>query len=125
MGPKYKDLVPIVSAAAPTDYQILMGHQCDYGGRRYVHLALSNGKNLMSLVIARKEHGESLAGLAPALRASGVSVYQAAAQQYQVAGFETADYLAFLVSDLNARDNLQLATNLAPSVHAFLGNTRS
>jgi len=120
MGPKYSGLAPLVSARIPAGYRIVMGHQCDYAGRRYVHLAMSNGKNLMSLVIARKEKGESLASLAPSLTESGVRIYQAAAKQYEVAGFEANDYLAFLVSDLNSKDNLQVAGNLAPSVYAFL-----
>ena len=125
MGPKYNGLVPLVRASIPADYRIVMGHQCDYAGRIYVHLAMSNGRNLMSLVITHKEKNESLAALVPTLTASGVRVYQAAAQQYEVAGFETGDYLAFVVSDLNTKDNLQVAGNLAPSVRAFLGGVKS
>jgi hypothetical protein len=120
IGPKYSGLVPLVNARIPAGYRVVMGHQCDYAGRLYVHLAMSNGKNLMSLVIARKEKGESLAALAPALTESGVRIYQAAAKQYEVAGFETPDYLAFLVSDLVSKDNLHVAGNLAASVYAFL-----
>jgi len=121
MGPTYKGLVPLVKANIPADYRIVMGHQCDYGGRTFVHLTMKNGANLMSLVITRKEHGESMGTLAPTLRTSGVAVYQAAAQSYQIAGFETEQYLAFVVSDLNANNNLQVASKLAPSVHSFLG----
>jgi hypothetical protein len=125
MGPKYNSLVPLVRASIPTDYRIVMGHQCDYAGRLYVHLAMSNGRNLMSLVITHKEKNESLAALVSTLTASGVRVYQAGAQQYEVAGFETGDYLAFVVSDLSAKDNLQVAGNLASSVHAFLSAMHS
>jgi len=124
MGPTYKGLVSLVKASIPKDYRIVMGHQCDYGGRTFVHLAMKNGTNLMSLVIARKEHGESMETLAPTLRASGVQVYQTAAQSYEIAGFETEQYLAFVVSDLNAANNLQVASNLAPSVHSFLAKLR-
>jgi len=124
MGPKYNGLVPLVRASIPADYRIVMGHQCDYAGRVYVHLTMSNGRNLMSLVIAHKEPGESLASLAPALTTSDVRVYQAAAQRYEVAGFETGDYLAFVVSDLNTKENLQVAGNLAPSIHTFLSGVK-
>jgi hypothetical protein len=120
MGPTYKGLVSLVKASIPADYRIVMGHQCDYGGRTFVHLTMKNGTDLMSLVITRKEHGESMETLAPTLRSSGVPVYQAAAQSYEIAGFETEQYLAFVVSDLNANNNLQVASNLAPSVHSFL-----
>ena len=120
MGPTYKGLVLLVKASIPADYRIVMGHQCDYGGRTFVHLTMKSGTNLMSLVITRKEHGESMETLAPTLRTSGVPVYQAAAQSYEIAGFETEQYLAFVISDLNANNNLQVASNLAPSVHSFL-----
>lgn len=125
MGPTYQGLVPLVKAAVPDEYRVIMAHQCGYGGRRFVHLTLSNGSNLLSLVIARKQPGESLQALPPALRTGGVPVYQAAAQRYEVAGFETDRYLAFVVSDLSAGNNLQLAGKLAPAVHAFLSNVQS
>ena len=38
-----------------------------------------------------------------------------------VAGFETPDYLAFVVSDQGMKDNLQIASRLAPAVRDFLG----
>jgi hypothetical protein len=125
MGPTYQGLVPLVKAAVPDEYRVIMAHQCGYGGRRFVHLTLSNGSNLLSLVIARKQPGESLHALPPALQTGGVPVYQAAAQRYEVAGFETDRYLAFVVSDLSARNNLQLAGKLAPAVHAFLSKVQS
>jgi|SRR5215467_15336000 len=37
MGPVYKGLVPLVKASLPPEYRIVMGHQWDYGGRRFVH----------------------------------------------------------------------------------------
>jgi hypothetical protein len=78
--------------------------------------------SLVSLVITKKEAGESFSNfrLQRALDAAGVPVYREAAEQFQVAGFETADYLAFLISDLPAESNLQLAAALAPGVHTFL-----
>jgi hypothetical protein len=97
-----------------------MAHQCGYGGRKYVHLTLQNGPELVSLVITQKGMGESLNGLAPALTSSGLPVYQAKAQQYEVAGFEAGKYLAFVVSDLRNSTNLELAAKLAPTVHEFL-----
>jgi hypothetical protein len=74
----------------------------------------------MSLVIARKEPGESLGGLPSSTRASNVPVYQATAERYEIVGFETAQYLAFVISDLNTRSSLQMASGLALPVHNFL-----
>jgi putative zinc finger protein len=120
MGPVFQGLVPLVKASVPDRFRILMAHQCSYGTRRFIHVTLSDGANLMSLVIARKEPGESLDGLSPSTRASGVPVYQGQAERYEIAGFETAQYLAFVISDMNAGNNLQMASNIAPPVHDFL-----
>jgi Putative zinc-finger len=124
LGPSYQDLVPLVKARVPEEYRIIMAHQCGYQERRFVHLTLTNGSSLLSLVITRKQPGESMQTLIVADHASGVPVYQAAAQNYDVAGFETDQFLAYVVSDLGARQNLQIAYALAPSVHEFLAAVR-
>jgi hypothetical protein len=120
IGSAFQGLVPLVKASVPDRYRILMAHQCSYSGRRFVHVTLSDGSNLMSLVIARKEPGESLGGLPSSTRASNVPVYQATAERYEIVGFETAQYLAFVISDLNTRSSLQMASGLALPVHNFL-----
>ncbi len=125
LGPAYQDLVPLVKARVPEDYRIILAHQCGYQGRRFVHLTLTNGSNLLSLVITRKQPGESMQALTVSDHASDVPVYQAAAQNYDVAGFETDQFLAYVVSDLGARQNLQMAYALAPAVHQFLAAVRS
>ena len=125
LGPAYQDLVPLVKARVPEEYRIILAHQCGYQGRRFVHLTLTNGSSLLSLVITRKQPGESMQALTVSDHISGVPVYQAAAQNYDVAGFETDQFLAYVVSDLGARQNLQIAYALAPSVHQFLAAVRS
>jgi Putative zinc-finger len=125
LGPAYQDLVPLVKSRVPEDYRIILAHQCGYQGRRFVHLTLTNGSNLISLVITRKQPGESLQTLAVSDHPSGVAIYEAVAQNYDVAGFETDQFLAYVVSDLGAKQNLQIANSLAPSVHQFLAAIRS
>ncbi len=124
LGPAYQELVPLVKARVPQEYRIILAHQCGYEGRRFVHLTLTNGSSLLSLVITRKQPGESMQALTVSDHASGVAVYQAAAQNYDVAGFETDQFLAYVVSDLGARQNLQIAYALAPAVHQFLAAVR-
>jgi len=109
-----------VRGRVPEGYRAIMAHHCGYAGRRYVHLTLARDGRLVSLVIARKQPGESLAGLGESARPAGVPVYQASAQRYEVAAFETGDFLAFVVSDLKSGLNLQIATAIAPAVHDFL-----
>jgi anti-sigma factor (TIGR02949 family) len=120
LGPSYKELVPIVKDHVPGGFRILLAHQCGYLGRRFVHVTLSDGSNLLSLVITRKQPAESLASLKPTFQASGVAVYQSVARDYDVASFESGQYLAYVISDLGRKRNLEIARNLAPRVHDFL-----
>jgi anti-sigma factor (TIGR02949 family) len=125
LGPAYLGLISLAKAAFPPDYRVVLAHQCSFAGRKYVHITLRKGKDLVSLVIAKKQPGESLAGLSETQRAGGVAVYQASADAYEVAGFDAGDYLAFVISELHGPTNLQIAANLAPSVHQFLMNTHA
>jgi hypothetical protein len=100
-----------------------MAHQCSYAGRKFVHLTFEKNGGLLSLVVARKQTGESLDGLSPAGGASGVRIYQSAAGRYQVAGFEAGNFFAYVVSELRNKENLQIAANVAPAVREFLMKT--
>lgn len=120
LGPEYQGLLPVVRAAVPEGYRVIMAHQCTYAGRKFVHLTMEKEGDLLSLVIARKEDGESMAGLSPSSQQSGVAIYEGAAGRYQVAGFEAGRFLAYLISDLKAKTNLQVAANLAPAVQQIL-----
>ena len=123
LGPAYAGLLPVVRAAVPQGYKVIMAHQCSYDGRKFVHLTLEKDGSLLSLVVARKQAGESLDGLSPAAAASGVRIYQSAAGRYQVAGFEAGNFFAYVVSELKNKDNLEIAENVAPVVHEFLVKT--
>jgi hypothetical protein len=123
LGPSYKGLLPVVRAAVPEGYRVIMGHQCGYAGRRFIHLTLKKGDDLLSLVIARRQPGETVAGLSPAGGPAGLPIYQSAADRYQVAGFEAGDFLAYVVSDLKRKSNLQIAAAVAPGVREFLMKT--
>ena len=113
LGQSFQGFLPIVQQHVPAEYQVILAHQCSFNGRRYVHLTLQNRQHLLSLVIARKNPGESLSSLTAAQRPGGIPVYQSAAHHYEVAGFETPEYMAFVVSDLGAGRNLQIAAGLA------------
>jgi len=123
LGPAYVGLLPVVRAAVPEGYKVIMAHQCSFAGRKFVHLTLEKDGGLLSLVIARKQAGETIDGLSPAADASGVRIYQSGAGRYQVAGFEAGNFFAYVVSELNNKHNLQIAANVAPGVHDFLMKT--
>ena len=98
----------------------MLAHQCTYAGRKFVHLTVHKGTYDISIVITRTSDGETCASFSPGTNASSVPVYQASTESYQVAGFESEHYLAFVVSDLKGKANLQIAAALAPAVRQLL-----
>jgi hypothetical protein len=84
-------------------------------------MILRKQDSLLSVVLTKKS-GESFqeSTVPAALKASGVPIYRNRLKRVEVAGFETRDYLAFVVSDLDPETNLKMAANLAPSVRDYL-----
>jgi anti-sigma factor (TIGR02949 family) len=123
LGPSFEGLLPVVRAAVPQDFRVVMAHECSFAGRNYVHFTFKREAKLLSLVVTRKTEGESMTGLTHGTRPDGVPIYQQTAGQYQVAGFEAGEFLAYIISDLPSNSNLQVASNLAPSVREFLIKT--
>lgn len=124
MGPEYSPLVPLVAARVPEDYRIIMAHRCTYSGRKFVHLALRADSKLASLVITRKQQGESFQqkGGLPNDLSGGVPLYRAGVSRFEVAGFESSGYLIYFVSDAGEKENLRLLASLAPEVRNFLNS---
>jgi hypothetical protein len=122
LGPQYGPLVPVVRRYVPDQYHLLIAHQCDYHGRRFVHLAFADDFHLLSLVIADKREGESfeVQRILPALVQSGIPLYQAAAQRFALDAFETRGRLVYLISDLPLRENSKMMAALATPVKALL-----
>lgn len=120
LGPTFKGLLPVVRASVPAGYNIVMAHQCTYNNRKFVHLTLEKNGSLVSLVIARKQSGDSLEGLSVSGDPAGVPLFESKAERYRVAGFDAGLFLAYVVSDLRGTENLQVAGDLAPEVRRFL-----
>jgi anti-sigma factor (TIGR02949 family) len=127
MGPEYAPLIQIVRDQIPADLKMVLAHQCSYHKRKFVHLAMQNDRGLVSLVITNKRDGEFFdpKQLPSLIAQSGVPIYRSAVQRFQIAAFETADHLAYIVSDLPERENLQLANSLAAPVKNFLATKKS
>ena len=127
LGPEYEGLLSLVKDRAPADVQIVMAHRCSYHGRRFVHLALRGGSQLLSLVIALKKDGESFTkeNLLPVLTDSGIPMYRAGVQRFEIAGFESANHLVYVVSDLPQQRNMEFMTALAPAVTDLLNKLRT
>ena len=121
LGPEYADIVSLVKERVPGDYELAVGHRCRFKGRKFVHLILNKQETVISLVITQKD-GESFSqsDLAAVVEASGTPLRHARLENMEVTGFETRDHLAFVVSNLNKEENLNIASGLAPSVRDFL-----
>lgn len=122
MKPQYAALIPIVRSHVPDTYRMMLAHECRYHGRKFVHLSLMDGSNMLSLVITRKEEGESLntEDMLPALVQSGLPMYQAGVQRFQMTAFETRDHLVYFISDFAKEKNMNMMLALAPQVKEFL-----
>jgi hypothetical protein len=124
MGPDYFGLVKLVSQKIP-GYEVVVGHQCENEGRRFVHLILRKGDTVGSLAITAKGNDRfSNDRRTFANSADGIPLFQAKVLDgggFHVSGFETKKYLAFLVSAApSGEDNLRMASNIASGVDAFL-----
>jgi anti-sigma factor (TIGR02949 family) len=122
MGPKYSGIIPIVRKEVPSDFRLLLAHQCKYKGRPFVHMVLRSDRRLLSVVLTRKQDGEAFtaAQLAPALSEAGVSIYGASTQRFQLAAFETRDYAVYVISDMPQERNMELMRAMAPQLEAYL-----
>ena len=122
VGRDFATLIHVVQEHVPADNQLAIAHRCHFDGRDFVHLILRGAAGPISLIIARKLPGESLASarLAPEVEDSGLSFYQANAQSFAIAAFETRDELAYLISFLSREQNTRLMIALAPGVRDFL-----
>jgi hypothetical protein len=121
LGPEYAGLIALVQENTPKAHIVTVGHRCHYQGREFIHLIIRNQDDVVSLVITRK-NGETfpVGGGSAALEASGMGIHEASWSEIQVAGFETRDYVAFVVSNKTRDDNEQLAISLGPAISGFL-----
>ena len=125
LGSDYAGLVQVVTEKAP-GFEIVVAHKCNVETREFAHLILRNKDRVCSLVLTKK-NGESFtadqaAGIAEmaAEQDPSSATYRARTREYEVTGFETRDFLGFVVSNLSASENRMLASSLAPAVRSFL-----
>jgi hypothetical protein len=120
---EYEGLVPIVREHLG-DYRVAVAHQCTIGGRKYVHLILRRGEEMVSIAITRRKPGEAFPHDAQPAGTSSTPIYQARLDDYHSAGFQTDEYFAFVVSDRPHEENMQMASVLAGPMVEFLGKMR-
>lgn len=121
LGPDYKDLLPVVDKNVGNSFRVVMGHRCSYRRRKFVHIAMTNGSRLVSLVIAKRGGGEAFdKSEVPAMVADGIPMYRASVQRFNVAAFETREHLVYVVSDLDPDQNTRMLAEMEPGIRAVL-----
>ena len=122
LGAEYAALIPAVAAHVPSRYQVLDAHKCYYLGREFVHLVMNQGDRFISVLVANQQPGDSFttANLVPALAQTGISFYQQGTGNFQIAGFESAKHLVYVISDLPKEQNQQLMMAMAADLQRAL-----
>jgi hypothetical protein len=134
LGSEFIDLVPAVQAKLGSDYKIVDGHRCTANNRQYIHLILTGNEDrtrsasavarslkIVSLVITEKTNESfTQAGAVAVMKAAGIPIYQDRQGKYEIAGFESDKYIAYVVSNLDRDSNLNVASALAPVVYGHL-----
>ena len=108
----FQPMLPAIRSQVPHDYRLALAHECSFRSRQFVHLIFERGGNRLSLVIARKRDGESLAreGVVTAVSPEG----------FQVAAFERRGFLVYAISDLPPAENAGFLAAVAPTLSRFL-----
>jgi hypothetical protein len=120
LGPYSLMLQPILDQT-PGD-AVVSAHRCTIFGRDYMHIIVRREGKLLSVIMTKKEKGESF----PRLFSSGLyskagSVRDSELDGYSVSGFTAGGYFAYVVSSLPVEQNRDLAEKLAPVVRRYTG----
>jgi Putative zinc-finger len=125
LGARYAVLLQVVQERLP-GFEVLEGHICSIPGsdRKYVHF-ITRGQGTILSVILTERDGAALPTDKLLLRADsgGLGIYRDHLSGMEIAGFESGQYFAFVVSDLNQKELLQLARRLAPALNKTLHTT--
>ena len=125
LGALYVPLLQVVQQRLP-GFELLEGHICSIPGsdRKYVHFITRGHATILSVILTERI-GAALPrdNLLLGEDSRGLGIYQDHLSGVEIAGFESGQYFAFVVSDLNQKELLQLARGLAPTLNETLNTT--
>ena len=121
LGSRYAGLLPVVEAKLP-GFEILEAHICYAGSpRMYIHFIARGRGTILSVILTRRESERLPASRSLVAGTSGgVDLYDTRLEGMSVVGFETRDYLGFVVPDLGRDEMVQIASPLAQPVRDVL-----
>jgi len=122
LAEEYKPVLAIARQAVPSDMPLAVAHECTYQRRKFIHVTFRNEQHLLSVIVTRRQEGESLGSLhdKAALSEAGIAMYAGSVDRYQTAAFESGGFLVYTVSDLSPRENLRVLASLAPALRVAL-----
>jgi hypothetical protein len=114
-GPEFHDLEHVLEENLPPTCKVVSAHLCSFEGREYVHVVARGHNRLLSLIVTKRGEGEGFDnGPRTVASANGTPFYTATAGQFNLAGFETAQYLVYLISDFGGNSNLAMLQAMTP-----------
>ncbi|MEW5975613.1 MAG: zf-HC2 domain-containing protein [Acidobacteriota bacterium] len=120
MGEDFAGLIPLALDRLP-NYRTVQGHRCKVDAREFVHMILKGQGSTVSLIVTRKQSESYPREVAARImEAAGVRIYHDRLQEYEVAGFETHDFLAYVVSNLESAETLRIASQVARPMRDLL-----
>ncbi len=102
--------------------QFVEAHSCVFNGKRFGHIILKEGNHLVSVLVTDLDNApaEIAAQTSPEARQA---IVDSSVEGYQVSYLATAKHGIFIVSDLEAARNSQIAGILVPSVYEHVKRT--
>src|SRR6266404_3795706 len=125
LGARYAPLLQVVQQRLP-GFELLEGHICSIPGsdRKYVHFITRGHGTILSVILTERNDAVLPRDkLLLSADSGGLGIYQDHLSGMDIAGFESGQYFAFVVSDLNQKELLQLARGLAPALSETLHTT--
>jgi len=120
LGPEFAGLLDVVRVGLESG-EVVVAHRCSFEGRRYVHMILHRGDEMLSYILTKKRAGEEYRSEhQPIETVETHALYSGSVQGYTVAGFETAEYLVYLASELRPELNIAVISGLLPGTVAHL-----
>ena len=102
--------------------QFHYAHVCNQDGRQFVHLVYSRGKDLISLLVTRRNAQAMKDGVVPTDDGgtSGLQRELGLLGKYSVSAFQTSSHVVLLVSSLDEQTQQTLAEKLAQPISQLL-----
>ncbi len=117
LGKDFGGLVRIVQTHVPLGLHVIEAHRCQFKDRKYIHVVARNGDKLISLVITPRGKGEAFENdLQSVVTEAGTRLFAANPEGFQVAGFETGHYLAYLISNTGDAENMAAMRAMTPEL---------